>query len=158
MVRCWVTGSAPPGAGVVPEVAASGRSVTLEGLDAEARRLWETLPPGGVVWLTGEIGTGKTSFVQALARVGGAERARSPSFALVHEYPSPHGPLIHADCYRLRRPDEALDLDFPGLERRARLLMVEWPERAGSEAPPPTAHLHFAYADEPSRRIVRRVL
>jgi tRNA threonylcarbamoyladenosine biosynthesis protein TsaE len=132
-------------------------SVTLAELRATAARLWQELGPGSVVWLTGELGSGKTTFVQAVADAAEAEPARSPSFALVHEYPSPHGPLVHVDCYRLREPAEALDLDFPGLERRARLLLVEWPERAGDLAPPPDTHLHLAHAEDPERRVLERV-
>jgi tRNA threonylcarbamoyladenosine biosynthesis protein TsaE len=131
--------------------------LTLDQLQAAAARLWQELPPGAVVWLTGELGSGKTTFVQAVAAAAQAEPARSPSFALVHEYPSPHGPLVHVDCYRLRRPVEALDLDFPGLERQARLLLVEWPERAGDLAPPPQAHLRLAHAADPDRRVLERV-
>jgi len=122
-----------------------------------AARLWEELVPGAVVWLTGELGSGKTTFVQAVAAAAGAEAARSPSFALVHEYASQHGMLAHVDCYRLREPGEALDLDFPGLLRDTRLLLIEWPEKAGGFAPRPDAHLAFAHADDPERRFVERV-
>lgn len=107
--------------------------------------------------MSGELGTGKTTFVQAVARAAQAEPARSPSFALVHEYSSPEGVLVHADCYRLRAAKEALDFDFPDLQRRARLLMLEWPERAGAYAPPPDAHIRLAYADHPDRRLLERI-
>ena len=42
---------------------------------------------------------------------------------------------MHVDCYRLRGPDEAVDLDFPGLQQQARTLLIEWPENAGCHAP-----------------------
>ncbi len=131
--------------------------VSLDQLREAATRLWNELAPGSVVWLSGELGGGKTTFVQAVAQAAGAERARSPSFALVHEYASPHGLLVHADCYRLREPAEAIDLDFPGLMREARLLLVEWPEKAGSFAPPPQAHISLSHADRPDRRVLERV-
>ncbi len=131
--------------------------VTLVGLRAIAADLWSELPAGSAVWLTGDLGSGKTTFVQAVAEAAGAEPARSPSFALVHEYESPSGRIAHVDCYRLRDPEEAMDLDFPGLQHDARLLLVEWPERAGGHAPQPDAHLAFSHADDPERRIVERV-
>ena len=131
--------------------------VTLDDLSAAARALWNELKPGSVVWLTGELGAGKTTLVQAVTAAAGGERARSPSFALVHEYDSPHGLLVHADCYRLREPEEAMDLDFDGLVRQARLLLVEWPEKAGPFAPPPDAHVHLAHAEDPERRLLERV-
>ncbi len=133
------------------------RSVSIEELEAEAARLWRELPPGSVVWLSGELGSGKTTFVQAVTRAAGAESARSPTFSLVHQYSSPDGPIVHADCYRLRDPAEALDLDFPGLERDARLLLVEWPERAGAYAPPPALRLRFAHSEDHERRVLERI-
>jgi tRNA threonylcarbamoyladenosine biosynthesis protein TsaE len=109
-----------------------------------------------VVWLSGELGTGKTTLVQAFARAAKATPATSPSFALVHEYPSPEGPLIHVDCYRLCRGEEALDLDFPELSRRARLLLIEWPERSGPWAPEPDLHLELSYGASSDRRRIER--
>ncbi len=132
-------------------------SLSLIGLHQAAAQLWQELPAGAVVWLSGELGAGKTTFVQAMADAAGAEPARSPSFALVHEYPCPDGLLVHADCYRLREPAEAADLDFPGVMRRARLLFIEWPERAGAYAPPADIHLRLSHAGDPDRRVVERV-
>ena len=131
--------------------------VSLEELEALAQQWWRELPPGGVVWLSGELGSGKTTLVQALARAGHAEPARSPSFALVHEYDSPEGMLVHVDCYRLRRPEEAMDLDLDAVARQARLLLIEWPERAGAWAPMPSLHLKLGYASDPTRRTVEQV-
>lgn len=129
----------------------------LQDLEELAREWWHTLRRGAVVWLSGELGAGKTTLVQAFARAGGASAATSPSFALVHHYSSPEGPLIHVDCYRLRRPEEALDLDFPELCRRARMLFIEWPERAGPLVPEPDLHLEVSYTEAPEvRRIERR--
>ena len=107
-----MSGTAPPaadGGGRVPET----REVDLAALAAEADARWRRLPARSVIWLSGDLGTGKTAFVQALARAAGAAAARSPTFALVHRYASPAGAIAHVDCYRLRAPDEALDLDFP---------------------------------------------
>jgi len=149
-----VGGGLLPRGNAVPELVE--RTVTREEMANLGRRLWSELEPGAVVWLSGELGVGKTTLVQAVASAAGAEPAFSPTFALVHEYSSPQGPLIHADCYRLRDPEEAMDLDFRDLERRARLLFVEWPERAGEHAPPPDLRLELAHHEDPACRIVRR--
>jgi len=133
------------------------QTLTLDALAREGERLWRALPPHSVVWLSGELGTGKTTFVQAVTRAAGAEPARSPTYALVHEYRSPAGTIAHVDCYRLRTPDEASDLDLDGLRRRVRLVLIEWPERAGEYAPPPDAHLRFQHADRRDHRRVERV-
>jgi tRNA threonylcarbamoyladenosine biosynthesis protein TsaE len=130
------------------------REVSREQVAAEGARLWRAVPRGGVVWLSGELGSGKTTLVQAVAAAAGAAPARSPTFALVHEYPSPEGTLVHVDCYRLRHPDEALDLDLVALARASRLTLIEWPERAGVHAPAPDVHLRFSHAGLPDRRLV----
>jgi tRNA threonylcarbamoyladenosine biosynthesis protein TsaE len=132
------------------------RCVTLEGLSAEASAIWCELPFGFVVWLSGDLGTGKTTFVQALAAAAGVEAARSPTFSLVHEYEASGGTIFHVDCYRLRTPDEALDLDFPEILKRARLLLIEWPSRAGYLAPPPDMSLTFSHCDDPAVRLLER--
>lgn len=131
--------------------------LTRDQLDQVARELWNELAPKSVVWLAGEIGAGKTTFVQALARAAGAARAVSPTYTLVNEYDSPAGRIIHVDCYRLRHPDEAIDLDFADLIRRSRVVMIEWPERAGRHAPPPDVHLLLKHVDDPERRGLERV-
>lgn len=133
------------------------RCVTLEGMSAEATVLWYALPPGSVVWLSGDLGSGKTTFVQALAVAAGAEAARSPTFSLVHEYEASDGMIFHVDCYRLRTPDEALDLDFPEILKSARLLFVEWPDRAGHLAPPSDISLAFSHCDDPAQRLMERL-
>ncbi len=131
-------------------------SVTLEGLEALAREAWQDLPPHAVLWLSGDLGTGKTTFAQALARAAGAESATSPTFALVQEYASPEGRIVHADCYRLRSPEEAIDLDLEAAAQEARVTIIEWPERAGPHIPRPTIQFHFGYDVAPTRRSVRR--
>lgn len=131
---------------------------SLAQLEEAARGWWRSLPPGSVVWLSGDLGAGKTTLVQALARAAGAEPARSPSFALVHQYAAPEGLLVHVDCYRLKRPEEAVDLDLAALASQARLMVIEWPERAGRFAPAPDLHLRLAHTAAPDRRTVERVV
>jgi tRNA threonylcarbamoyl adenosine modification protein YjeE len=112
------------------------------------------LLPGEVVWLEGDLGAGKTTFVQALVLgLGAAETATSPTYALVHHYDGARGPVFHVDCYRLKRFDEARDLDWETLQQGAALL-IEWPERAGEWAPRPSRRVTLAHTQNPD---VRRV-
>lgn len=123
-------------------------------LVALAENLGRTLAPGEVVWLSGELGAGKTTFVNAMIRgLGAQSRATSPTYALVHHYETPGGPVYHVDCYRVRKPEEAYDLDWETLGSGA-LLVIEWPERAGHWAPRPTRHITLAHTPNPA---VRRV-
>lgn len=140
------------------DIAAKARELDLEELKREGARIWRDSTPGEVVWLSGELGAGKTTLVQAIAAAAGAGRARSPTFALVHEYQSPSGTLTHVDCYRLRRPEEAHDLDLPALARDSRLTLIEWPERAGAFAPAPVHHLRLSHASRPDRRLLEMIV
>ncbi|MFQ5702507.1 MAG: tRNA (adenosine(37)-N6)-threonylcarbamoyltransferase complex ATPase subunit type 1 TsaE [Gemmatimonadales bacterium] len=133
-----------------------GKLCSLDEMRCEAESLARELQAGAVVWLTGEVGSGKTTFVQALAGALGVEHARSPTFSLVNEYEGA-GTLIHVDCYRLKAPAEAIDLDFPDLTRRASVLAIEWPERGGRFVPMPDVHLAFGHTADPNNRILERV-
>ena len=132
--------------------------VALESIESYAAAVWHSLANGAVVWLTGDLGSGKTTFARALTEVAKAEPARSPTFDLVHEYTAPGGLLVHVDCYRLRSPEEALDLDFPELTRYALAVLVEWPERAGSFVPDPDAHVSFGHSEDMCKRWIERIV
>lgn len=111
-----------------------------------------------VIGLSGELGTGKTTLVQAICRgLGARSRATSPTYALVHHYDAGPTPIYHVDCYRLRHPDEARDLGFDDMVRERAIVLIEWPERAGGWAPPVNRHFQLSYDDDPTRRIVEEL-
>jgi tRNA threonylcarbamoyladenosine biosynthesis protein TsaE len=116
--------------------------------------LGRRLPAGGVVWLQGNLGAGKTTLARALARGRGCrEAATSPTFALVHRYEGPGGPVFHVDCYRLRDPDEAAEIDWQGMSS-GDLLLIEWPERAGGWVPRPDVTIALSHAADLDARTV----
>lgn len=97
------------------------------------------LRPGDVVALSGGLGAGKTTLARAIiAGLGHAGEVPSPSFAIVECYdpPAVRLPLVHADFYRLARPEEA---DEIGLDdyRQGAAMLAEWPENAGGFAHEP---------------------
>jgi tRNA threonylcarbamoyladenosine biosynthesis protein TsaE len=116
-------------------------------------------PPPLVIGLSGELGAGKTTLVQAVCRGLGAQAAvTSPTYALVHRYAAPAGPPIyHVDCYRLRTPDEARDLGFDDMLREGAIVLIEWPERAGAWAPPIDRRFRLSHDADPDVRQVVEV-
>jgi tRNA threonylcarbamoyladenosine biosynthesis protein TsaE len=85
-----------------------------------------TLLPGDIVSLTGELGAGKTAFVQGVAAALGAEgRITSPSFTLVHEYEARYR-ILHVDVYRLDSFQEVLDLGFEEVLDPGAIVLLEW--------------------------------
>jgi tRNA threonylcarbamoyladenosine biosynthesis protein TsaE len=129
--------------------------VDQRGLETLGRRLAAELPTHCVVWLTGPLGAGKTTLASAMVQArAGHGVATSPTYALVHEYPAPIEPIYHVDCYRLRHPDEACDLDWQTLVT-GDMLLIEWPERAGVWAPSPTATVALAVLNDTERLVIR---
>lgn len=123
-------------------------------LITRARLLGESLPNGAVVWLEGPLGAGKTTFARSLLAARGAELpATSPTFNLAHHHEGPRGASYHVDCYRLRDPEEAAELDWDGMQR-GDLVLVEWPERGGAWVPPPAVRVTLGYAADPDRRTI----
>jgi len=85
------------------------------------------LGPGDVVSLTGELGAGKTTFVQgAAAALGVTHLVVSPTFMLVREYHDGRIPVFHVDVYRLERFQDVLDLGFEELTDAEGVVFVEW--------------------------------
>ena len=132
--------------------AAARRLLSEDALRQEGERVGRSLPPGAVVLLEGELGAGKTAFIRAIVRgLGGGEVASSPTYTLVHHYQGSRGPVYHVDCYRLRMPDEAADLDWETLAA-ADALLIEWPERAGQWIPVATHRFRLRHVEDPSLR------
>ncbi len=105
-------------------------------------------PAGTVLALHGDLGAGKTTLVRAIADglgVHDATAVTSPTYAVVHEYATTQGLVVHADLYRVRRPIELDELALEELLARARVVLVEWPERGGDRLPRHTVHLALAH-------------
>ena len=118
-------------------------------------RLGALLRPGDVVCLQGELGAGKTTFVQGLAQGWGTQDATSsPTFILVNVYrrAADDGRLFHFDTYRLDSPPEAEELDIDGMLLQGPLV-IEWPERMQSVLPAGRLWIKFEYLDDERRQM-----
>ena len=98
--------------------------------------LGQVIQPGAVIALIGELGSGKTRFVQAVAEALGAERktVTSPTFVLIQEYEA-RLPVYHVDTYRLRDTDEFLELGVAELLESDGVCLIEWADRVAEVLP-----------------------
>ncbi len=130
---------------------------TAEATEAAGERLAGGLGPGDVVALTGELGAGKTCFVQGLARGLGVDRvATSPTFVLVNEYRG-RLPVHHVDVYRTGSLTELLDLGFSELLDGDGVTVIEWADKIAPLLPARAIHVHIeGVGDEPRRISTRR--
>ena len=85
-----------------------------------------------LITVSGELGAGKTTLVQAIcAGYGVTDAVTSPTYAIAHEYLAPRSPVHHLDLYRLERPDQLDEVGWDELLTSRSVVLVEWPERAG---------------------------
>jgi tRNA threonylcarbamoyladenosine biosynthesis protein TsaE len=95
------------------------------------------LSPGLVVYLSGDLGAGKTTLVRGALRALGYEgTVRSPTYTLVELYATSSLDLYHFDFYRFDRPEEYLDAGLEEYFGKGAVCLVEWPERALPYVPP----------------------
>ena len=92
------------------------------------RALGESLYPGLLILLKGELGMGKTRFTQGIGRALGYDRVKSPTFVIMNEYDA-DVPFLHADLYRLENEDEIESLGIEEYLDDGFAAAVEWAER-----------------------------
>lgn len=116
---------------------------SLDDTVALARQLAALSPRPRVLALVGHLGSGKTTFAQALGRaLGVAEPLASPTFTLVNHYEMPVGTLVHGDFYRLDDVAAIAALGVSdGFSDPAVLTMIEWADRYPALFPPHTLWL-----------------
>ena len=107
------------------------------------------VPPGGVLYLRGELGAGKTTCARSLLRAFGVVGpVRSPTYTLVETYELAGLTCVHVDLYRLQTLTEVDELGLRDLVGPGCLLLVEWPEKGGAALPPADLELLLKYAGD----------
>jgi len=123
-----------------------------------ASKLAKRLKKGEVLCLFGDLGGGKTTFVQGLAKGLDVEKkVTSPSFVLMRKYPiSGHlvTSLYHIDCYRIKSYKEILDIGFNEiLEDKNAVIAIEWADKVKEILPKERLDIKFEFVDEATRKI-----
>lgn len=124
---------------------------------ALGRRLGELVRPGEVLLLTGELGTGKTTFVRGFGEgLGITAGIRSPSFQIVRTHEGGRFPLVHIDLFRCGGAHEVLDLGLEELISPPAVSAIEWGEKASEVAGGDFLELEFSWiAEEEDTRTIR---
>ena len=108
-----------------------------------------------MIGLSGELGSGKTSFVQGLA--GGLDVPEnyyitSPTYSIIHEYPG-RIPLFHIDLYRIREKDEIFETGLYEILDRFGIFAIEWPDLLVNDLPVDYMAIHFQIKNDDTRII-----
>ena len=131
---------------------------SIDELPQAATRFVETMGDATVYAFYGEMGAGKTTFINALCRRLGVEddMTNSPSFAIINEYRSDTTAelIYHFDLYRLENIDEALELGVEDYFDSGALCFLEWPERIADILPDDTVRVDIRVNDDLSRDII----
>lgn len=110
---------------------------------------------GTVLALTGDLGSGKTAFVQGLAKgleVPDDYYITSPSYTLINEYPGRH-PLFHVDLYRISDPMDMEDIGLYEILHNSGIVAIEWADRIEQKLLPDSISIHFELTGDKSRKI-----
>ena len=129
-------------------------SGSVEETQAFGECLGRLLQPGDVVALHGELGSGKTTLIQGIARGLGRDpnSIKSPTFVLMREYPG-ETPLVHIDGYRLDGPPAASWLDLELLFAPHKVTLIEWAERFAGLLPEDHLQIHLSHVSANRRRL-----
>lgn len=109
---------------------------------------------GAVIFLSGELGAGKTTFCRGFLReCGVADRIKSPTYTLLEQYSTNHARVCHLDLYRIDESDELEFLGFRELLEDEACLLIEWPERVPELDALATIRLVISHIDHLSRHL-----
>lgn len=122
-----------------------------------ARNLAQKLRDGDIITLRGDLGTGKTHFVKGIAEAFGIDpdTVQSPTFTIVHEYRAGEAlPIFHFDCYRLKHPEELLDIGIEHYLDEPGICCIEWPELAEPYLPETVIEVRMEHQKDGKRKIL----
>lgn len=118
------------------------------------------LKRGRIIALSGELGSGKTTFVKGLARgLGLRHKIKSPTFVIFSVYPLRRKKqnFYHFDLYRLATSQELEHLGFWDIiKNQNNIIVLEWPEKIKNSLPAKTQYIHFSHVKrKPHQRFIR---
>ena len=129
---------------------------TLEETKQFGKQLAESLKPGTIIALIGDLGTGKTTLTKAIAEgLGVTETLTSPTFTIVCEYETGRLPLYHFDVYRVNDSEELFEIGFEDYLHRGGVCLIEWANLLEEGLlPENTMTIKLEYGEGETERIV----
>ena len=128
---------------------------SLDGIDEVANQFLDLIKGHNVIAFHGEMGTGKTTFINALCRqLQVMDTVSSPTYAIINQYKTKSGATVyHLDLYRLKNEEEALMAGVEDCFYSGNLCFVEWPEKAPSLLPDNTLHCYLTSTGNNERKL-----
>ncbi len=131
---------------------------SLNNIEAAAKEFVNLMGDDTVFAFYGDMGAGKTTFINALCRVLGVEEdtTNSPSFSIVNEYRSDTTAelIYHFDLYRIENLEEAFDIGIEDYFDSGALCLLEWPERIEDILPYDTVKVEIKINDDDTRQLI----
>jgi tRNA threonylcarbamoyladenosine biosynthesis protein TsaE len=127
----------------------------LADIDAAALRFAEAVRGHNVLAFHGEMGAGKTTFINAVCKtLGVVGVVLSPTFSIINQYATDNGAIIyHMDLYRLKNNVEAIDAGVEDALFSGHLCFVEWPEKAPDVLPDEVLHVNIISTGANTRKV-----
>lgn len=128
---------------------------TLEDIEDAAKTFVHSIKGRMVIAFHGEMGAGKTTFVQAICKILKVKNTvSSPTFSIINEYVFTEGNVLyHLDLYRLKNIGEAIEAGVEECLNSGNLCFVEWPENAPALFPPETVHCYLKRLTHKQRKL-----
>ncbi len=131
----------------------------LKQIDEVAKQFIQFIREYKIITLSGELGTGKTTFINSICKqYGVTETVTSPTYALIHEYHFNKDTIYHMDLYRIKNEREAIDAGVEDCIVSGNLCFIEWPEVAATLLPDKYVKVTFESLRNDERKLIAQLL